>query len=256
MHLLTFYCDRIPFYSVMRTILLFWLVLPQTQGATTLYLEYVQPTLIKHEKEIEDYMGRAHEQAKALGLQYFQQLITYIKRGILGQLNEEPPAPAPKSESGTFAQNLLARWTVPPLSQTAPSLASDFYGFLSSALQQQTAASASASGSTGRSAFGNLIPTNITSPTEKARYIALQKERLNTVLTALERESSGLQAGSPDADDLGGRLFKSPSQGNVSSHGGDFERVDMDDAEVAAAGQGNKAGGWFSGWGGQKAHDE
>lgn len=247
---------RIPFYSVMRTIFLFWLVLPQTQGATTLYLEYVHPTLTKHEKDIEDFMGRTNDHAKALGLQYFQQFIGYIKRAILGQLNEEPPAPPPKAESGNFAQNLLARWRVPPLSPMAPSLASDFYGFLSSALQQQTAASASTSGSTGRSAFENLIPSNITSPAEKARYIALQKERLNTVLMALERESSGLEAGSPDVDDFGGRLFKSPSQGNVSSHGGDFESVDMDEADAAAAGQGNKASGWFSGWGGQKAHEE
>lgn len=252
MHCLTLVFSRVPFYSAMRTIFMFWLVLPQTQGATTLYLEYVHPTLTKHEKDIEDFMGRTHDQAKALGLQYLQQLFGYIKRAILGQLNEEPPPPPPKAESGNFAQNLLARWRVPPLSPMAPSLASDFYSFLSSALQQQTAASAS----TGPGAFENLIPSNITSQAEKARYIALQKERLNTVLTALERESSGLETGLPDVDDFGGRLFKSPSQGNVSSHGGDFESVDMDEADAAAAGQGKKASGWFYGWGAQKAHTE
>lgn len=147
---------------------------------------------------------------------------------------------------------------MPPVSSpSAPQLASDFYGFLSSVLQQQTGgASASASGSSARGGVGNLIPANISSPTEKARYIALQKERLNTVLKALERESSGLQTGSPDSEDFGGRLFKSPSQGNVSSHGGDFENVDMDDAaDAGAAGDGRRASGWF-GWGGQKSHEE
>ncbi|TGZ81102.1 hypothetical protein EX30DRAFT_395907 [Ascodesmis nigricans] len=257
----------IPFYYEVRAVFLLWLVLPQTQGATKLYLEYVHPTLTKHEKDIEDFISRTHEHARTLGIEYIHKLIRYVKQAVLGQLAEEPPAPPPK-EPSNFAQSLFARWRVPPLSSSAPQLANDFYSFLSSALQQQTMALANDPGMTGRSPFGTLIPSNITSKTEKARFIELQKQRLNTVLAALEKESSKLQssgetsaAGAVDtAEDTPPRFFKSPSQGNLSSHDGDFERVDTPDEQAAAAQGKVGSGGWLWGWGqggkGAKAHDE
>jgi len=40
-----------------------WLILPQTQGATYLYNTFVDPTLTRHEKEIDSTLGMAHEKA-------------------------------------------------------------------------------------------------------------------------------------------------------------------------------------------------
>ena len=47
-----------------------WLILPQTQGAAYLYNRYVEPTLTRHEKEIESTFGRAQEKALNTGAKW------------------------------------------------------------------------------------------------------------------------------------------------------------------------------------------
>lgn len=254
--------DRFPFYQIIRAGFMLYLVLPQTQGATNLYIEYVHPTLTKHEQEIEEFIERTHEQAKAVGILYIRRLIDIVREALFGSLPgakamaaEEPSTPLPKGPS-EYAAALFSRWRVPPLTPYAPQLATDFYSFLSTALQEQQP------GATGASA-SNLIPPNITGKSEKARFIELQKQRLQTVMSALEKESQSIQsqaetsaAGSVDVaanDDRSGVLFKSPSQGNFSNHGGDFDHVSMDEATAAAAHKIGSTGWW--GWGGKAVED-
>jgi hypothetical protein len=43
-----------PFYSWIRLGVLLWLVLPQTQGAKLLYVSYVSPFIIEHERQIDE----------------------------------------------------------------------------------------------------------------------------------------------------------------------------------------------------------
>lgn len=222
-----------------------WLVLPQTQGATKLYLEYVHPTLTKHEHDIEDFIGRAHQQAKSLGIEYIKRLINIAKQAMFGSIQEaqaaaaQPPPPPPKDAS-SYAQALFSRWRVPALTPYAPQMATDFYNFLSTALQQG-----------GQPGLPGLIPPSITSQTEKARFIELQKQRLNTVMAALEREMENI---SNSPDDAPGSFSKSPSQGNLSSHDGDFDYVSMTDAASAAAANQKSANtaNWLWGWGDSK----
>lgn len=236
-----------------------WLVLPQTQGATKLYFEYVHPTLTKHETEIEEFISRAHDQAKAVGAEYVQRAFEILKQLIFGALpqaaaEEAPPAPIPH-DAASFAQALFSRWRVPPLTPYAPQMATDFYAFLSSALQQ---AGTGGSAGTGTS---NLIPPHIKGTAEKKRFIELQKQRLQTVMAALETEmerggadtsaagSVDTAAASADAGSSGG-LFKSYSQGHLSTYEGDFDHVEMADAAVPASTPPvASGGGWLFGWG-------
>jgi len=248
-----------------------WLVLPQTQGATKLYFEYVHPTLNKHEAEIEEFIARAHDQAKAAGAEYIQRIIEFAKQSLFGALPQAPataerPLTPALHDAASFARHLFSRWQVPPLTPYAPQMATDFYNFLSSALQQQPG---------GGPITGGLIPAHVKSPADKARFIELQRQRLKTVMAALESEMESIQGGatgetvstaaaSADEDAGTGGLFKSYSQGHLSTYEGDFDHVSMADATAAAPAAEAASGGlWLWGWGGKaqvaapaKPHDE
>jgi receptor expression-enhancing protein 1/2/3/4 len=235
-----------------------WLVLPQTQGATKLYLEYVHPTLTKHEAEIEEFISRAHDQAKAAGAEYVQHLFEIAKQLLFGALpqpedSDDSATPVPH-DAASFAQALFSRWRVPPLTPYAPQMATDFYAFLSSALQQVPGS--------GASGTSNLIPPHVKGTAEKARFIELQRQRLKTVMAALESEMATIQgaagaetsaAGSVDtaaaSGDGQGSIHKSYSVGHLSSYEGDFDHVEMDDATAISPPPTSAGGGGWFGWG-------
>jgi receptor expression-enhancing protein 1/2/3/4 len=233
---------------------LLWLVLPQTQGATKLYFEYVHPTLTKHEGDIEEFISRAHDQARAAGAEYVQRLYEIVKQMLFGALpqaeQQRPPTPAPR-DAASYAQALFSRWRVPPLAPSAPQMATDFYNFLSTALQQ------SQQPASGAPQVSNLIPPHVKTPGEKARFIEMQRQRLTTVMAALETEMENLGGNVHEtsaaggvhsaADNDGGGLFKSYSHGHLSTYEGDFDHVSMADApeDAGAAGGG---GGGGEGW--------
>lgn len=92
-----------------------YLVLPQTQGARVLYQQYIDPFLYQHEREIERFITRSHDQAKALGLQYFYQAIELIREKVLGLppqqqqgAADEPSSSAPGGSAGAYAQSLFS----------------------------------------------------------------------------------------------------------------------------------------------------
>ena len=43
----------VPLYYVMKLAFVLWLQLPQTKGATTLYMKYIQPYVKRHEESID-----------------------------------------------------------------------------------------------------------------------------------------------------------------------------------------------------------
>ncbi|KAL7276924.1 hypothetical protein RUND412_000068 [Rhizina undulata] len=259
----------LPFFQEIRAGFMLWLVLPQTQGATKLYLEYVHPVLTQHETEIEEFISQAHDQAKAAGIQYLRKLIRYVRDVIYGTLTGEPmesrgrrsPSPPASRDPSSYVKNLFSRWQIPALAPFAPPIAGDFMQFVSTALQDQPA-DAPKRGTPG----GNptLIPANIESEADKAKFIALQRERLKQVMAALELEMASVggpvSAGMPDAAGLPG-FFRSPSQGNISGHESDFDHVNLSDTDnnsntSSPAPKGAQGPGWF-GWSeGQKTHAE
>lgn len=244
----------VPFYQDIRACFMLWLVLPQTQGATKLYFEYVHPTLTKHEAEIEEFISRVHDQARAAGAEYVHRMIEVAKQILFGALpqaeamDQRPPTPMPH-DAASYAQALFSRWRVPPLTPYAPQMATDFYAFLSTALQQASGTS----GPGGRPGSGNLIPPHVKGAAEKARFIELQRQRLKTVMAALESEMESLQsaqtsaAGDVDtaAASADGGLHKSYSMGHLSAYEGDFDHVDREDATVTPP---NPVGGWLFRW--------
>lgn len=74
-----FLVNFLPFFQLFRFLFILWLVFPQTQGASQLYLTYVQPFLKEHETEIGDYVWIIYKKSKKLGIEYLTQLLYYVK---------------------------------------------------------------------------------------------------------------------------------------------------------------------------------
>ncbi|KEI36591.1 uncharacterized protein L969DRAFT_19983 [Mixia osmundae IAM 14324] len=75
----------IPFYSEVKMLVFVWLALPQIQGSTYVYLTFVHPFLLEHEREIDDTTTRAKAQARAAGMDYIKRALSAVRHGILGQ---------------------------------------------------------------------------------------------------------------------------------------------------------------------------
>ncbi|KAM7203655.1 HVA22 family TB2/DP1 protein [Naviculisporaceae sp. PSN 640] len=198
----------IPFYAYIRLLFLLYLILPQTQGARVIYTTYIHPWLAENEGAIEDFIASAHERLKQAGIAYIKRAIELLKTNVLGL----PPSPEAASAgpgqppAQSYTQSLLARFSLPATrwsggGQGEPGAASgaDFYSFLASAVSAAAnAAAASSSASRGAPAAPGegetLIPANIRGTSARMSFIAAQRERLNYVLSALEREASQLQS--------------------------------------------------------------
>ncbi|KAK7747481.1 hypothetical protein SLS53_001736 [Cytospora paraplurivora] len=218
----------IPLYAYLRFFFLLYLVLPQTQGARIIYTTYVHPYLEENESQIENLIATTHDNLKAAGVAYLKRAIELFRTQVLG-LAPNPDAqraesnvPASQRPRG-YTQSLLERFQLPQARWPGNGGATgqDFYNFLSNAVNAAaaavsdaatrtdatgTAASASASDPSGPavgafpsgdlSASGTLVPPNIRGDAEKMTFLAAQRERLNMVLGALDREAAQLRSGS------------------------------------------------------------
>lgn len=219
-----------------------YLVLPQTQGARLLYQEYVDPFLAHHEREIEELIGRSHERAKALGLQYFYQAIDFIREKLLGLPPQQQQAPPSPTGPAAYAQSLLSRFNIP--TAAAPSSSSDWYSALSSALGSVTSSGKSREAREEElSASGTLLQRQLQSMTgtEKAQYISTQREVLDFLRSTLAREEQAMGRDDPETDDLayGAPLRKDPSDNS-------FDVVT--DEDLGSRGARRTSGRWTSGW--------
>lgn len=192
---------RIPFYPWIRAAFLLYLIAPQTQGARILYQERIHPFLHEHEVLIDDFISSAHDRAKTAGLNYLKHFIELLKEHVLG-LPPRQAAPPPPQTTLSYAQSLIARFNLPtaaPTSQTkasgaVTSTATDFYTLLASAVSAATSGSPAADSSArDLSNSGTLIPPTI-SGADRMSFIATQRERLSTLLSALDREALSLNA--------------------------------------------------------------
>ncbi|RHZ61553.1 HVA22/TB2/DP1 family protein [Aspergillus thermomutatus] len=238
----------VPFYSWFRLFFFSYLVLPQTQGAKVLYQAYVDPFLEHHEREIEVFIGRFHEQAKALGLQYFYQAIDYIREKVLGLPAQHPAPPPPPTGPAGYAQSLLSRFNIPIAAggaQQAP--ANDWYSAISSAVASMTSAGKSHEARAEElSASGNLLPRELAgmSRAEKASFISKQRDLIEVLRAALAKEESNLDSGDVD-DDLayGSSLRKNRSDNS-------FDHINPEDIRDRSPARPERSSGgkWTSGW--------
>ncbi|KAL4880684.1 TB2/DP1, HVA22 family-domain-containing protein [Aspergillus karnatakaensis] len=235
----------IPFYSWLRLFFFAYLVLPQTQGARMLYQDYVDPFLAHHEREIEEFIGRSHERAKALGLQYFYQAIDYVRERVLGLPPQRPPTPPPATAT-SYAQSLLSRFNLPSaVGGTNPAPANDWYSAISSAVAAVTSPGASRETRAEElSASGSLLPQEFEakSPAEKAKFYSSQRHMLDVLRDALMKEERNLDNAPEEDDDLayGGAPLKKNRSDNSFDH---IEHEDTRDRSPSRR-SGHRGSGW------------
>ncbi|KKA27264.1 hypothetical protein TD95_004099 [Thielaviopsis punctulata] len=273
----------VPFYGYFRLFFLLYLMLPQTQGARYIYETYISPYLQENESHIEEFIVNAHETAVSVGLDYLKKAIEYARVTLLGLPPSEPETtsaaapPSSRTNAQTYTQLLLSRFSIPTAQRSGsmPSgstgsigtSASDFYNILASAVSAVSAIS-SAAGTTGvagasashtdsatsMTSSATLIPPNLSDAHEKMTFIAAQRERLNIVLSALDKEAAEAQkqalrdgARTPgseindDSDRPSSGLSKSRSET-------DFVKIDAESGDESGVRKRTNTGSWVP-WG-------
>ena len=252
-----------PFYSWIRLFFLLYLVLPQTQGAKILYLTYVEPFIVQHEHDIDVFIGETHHRLEGFGLGYLNLAIDWLRDTILGQKSPASGSTPTNVSAAGYATNLLSRFTMPAAGVGATTSASNVYGMLSGVAGAAMGGMSNMNLSAGRTRdFAStsyahdqpLIPENMhaSSPEEKSRYLAQHRERLSSMLHAIDKEQQSLDlaygaeghsnrsASGHDIDrprsrpsssgsGLGASGLKTKSRSEVS-----FEQVDYDSDEDRA----------------------
>ena len=108
---------RIPFYSIIKTIFLLYLALPQTQGATYVYQFHLRPFFAKHEQQID----QAIAQVRARLYRFIQEKARSVWHALLGALgpgsegadvqHATQPPPTMNNPAAGPAQMMSSLWT-------------------------------------------------------------------------------------------------------------------------------------------------
>ncbi|OJJ58748.1 hypothetical protein ASPSYDRAFT_45140 [Aspergillus sydowii CBS 593.65] len=235
----------LPFYSWIRLGFFAYLVLPQTQGARILYQGYVDPFLTQHERHIEELIGSLHERAKALGLQYFYQIIDFIRERVLGLPPQRPATPPPATRS-SYAQSLLSRFNLPSaVGGNNPAPANDWYSAISSAVASVTAPGKSQEARAEElSASGSLLPREFESKSraEKAKFYSNQRDMLDVLRDAIMKEERNLDRDEDEGLAYGTGGGGVPLRKNRSDNS--FDHIEHEDTRDRSP---RPSGGWFGG---------
>lgn len=227
----------IPFYSWFRLFFFLYLVLPQTQGAKVVYLQYVEPYIVHHETQIDNAIGEVHAKLQSMGLGYLNILVEYIRDKILGQQSPqaERSSAAGASRAG-YAQDLLSRFAMPAARTSAlASAGSGVYGLLSA---MGTNTNSGSSSSNNRSLN---LPTDFSnrSAGDKSAFLSSQREHLTSLLRALDQEQQSLDLAYGSG--IPAPLVRNSSSRPSSSGGGlkaksrseqSFEHLEHDDTTM------------------------
>lgn len=250
-----------PFYSWFRLFFLLYLVLPQTQGAKYLYLTYFEPFIVHHETQIDNFIGQTHRRLEQMGLGYMNILVEWIRERILGQSSPQAQgvraasAAAPGDQGyASYATDLLSRFAMPAARSSGPptvtgSGPAGLMNILSSAAGAALAAGAASSGSSRgvpASAQAASMPDDFLSnlgsmsSDQKSSFISTQRDRLTSMLRALDKEQQSLDLAYGDS--------KSGSRRPPSSSGGEFtksrsqmsfDNIGYDDLHSSSGGDGS-----------------
>ncbi|KAI1436541.1 TB2/DP1, HVA22 family-domain-containing protein [Xylaria sp. CBS 124048] len=271
----------VPFYAWMRLGFLLWLVLPSTQGARVLYETYLHPYLQDNERAIEDFIARAHDRIKQEVVRYIKQAIEIIRTEVFKlppTEKHEEPARAAGAPQG-YVQSLLARFSVPGAQwndKNPGNPGQDFYNLLAGAVSAAAGGMSTTPRTNNDGAFGNLIPDNIDAAQDRITFIATQREKLASMLGALDNAAAELQNNeqqrmrAPSSMSLDGQEPSRPPSGysvgsalsglSKSRSEVDFEKIDApfgseDEGSLHRRGHdegdaGATKGGWnLFGWG-------
>ncbi|KAF2133506.1 hypothetical protein P153DRAFT_332368 [Dothidotthia symphoricarpi CBS 119687] len=203
-----FILSWVPFYSWMRFFLHLYLILPGSGGATLLYQQYIEPFLYHHEREIDEFITQSHDSAKAAGLAYLEMGIEWVKVNVMGFAPKKPTQPPPAGQ--TYAQNLMSRFQMP-----AARGGNDIYGMVNQALSGASAMYGANKDAQAADLSRNtrLVPDSIRNNDDRLSYVASQRERLETVLKALDREHESIRTQQTG----GNKYHESPNLSRASS---------------------------------------
>jgi hypothetical protein len=200
----------IPFYSWFRLTFLLYLVLPQTQGAKILYLDYLEPYIVHHEQQIDQFIGETHDKLQKMGMGYLNVAIEWARDRILGQKSPQQ-APQFRSTAGagyaSYATNLLSQFAMPGARANAPTQPGTSSASMYNTLSSITGAAFSTSvvtytstRSASQEAAGINIPPSLfsfdsipgSSTAEKSTFISSQRDRLLNLVKQLDKEQQNL----------------------------------------------------------------
>lgn len=223
-----FILSWVPFYSWIRFFAHLYLILPGSQGATFLYQEYIDPFLYHHEREIDDFISESHDRAKSAGLKYVELGIEWVKTNVLGFA---PRSPQPDRPAGqTYAQNLMSRFQMP-----AARGSNDLYGLVNQALGGASAlygaGSKDAQASDLSRAAQNLVPDNIRNNDDRLNYVTSQRQRLETLLQAFDREQDNIRSEQSGGNRYYENNSRASSNSNLSRNKSEveFDRIERDE---------------------------
>lgn len=181
---------RVPLYREAKLVLALWMVMPQTQGATYLYLNYLHPHIAQHEQDLDKLLVRLHEQVRSRGGQYVEILVLKVSEILFGpqaatgaaylQSMREGASGVPtsteqqstgKSDSASgYIASLFSRFRTVPVSSAPETLPSSLLNFVNMAYNNRA---------------GDIIPAHL-SPEQRSRYVQQQKQKLQEWLHMLE----------------------------------------------------------------------
>ncbi|KAF1836186.1 hypothetical protein BDW02DRAFT_567238 [Decorospora gaudefroyi] len=239
-----FILSWVPFYSWIRLFAHLYLILPGFQGATFLYQEYVEPFLYQHEREIDNLISESHDRAKAAGMAYVEMGIEWIKVNVLKFAPQKPEEPRPAGQS--YTQNLMSRFQMPSARGS-----NDLYGLVNQALSGASAlyGAGGAAGGTRDAqasdlsrAAANLVPDSIRNNDDRLNYVVSQRQRLETLLQAFDREQENIRT-----QQTGGSRYYEGNRSSGNLSGGlsrnrsdaDFDMMDRDEV-TASSGPGSE----------------
>jgi hypothetical protein len=227
-----FILSWVPFYSWIRFFAHLYLILPGSQGANFLYQEYMEPFLYHHEREIDEFITQSHDRAKSAGMAYVEMGIEWVKVNVLGFAPGKPQSPRPDGQ--TYAQNLMSRFQMPSARGS-----NDLYGLVNQALSGAsalygagTAGTRDAQASDLSRGAANLVPDSIRNNEDRLHYVASQRQRLETLLQAFDREQENIRT-----QQTGGNRYHeaNKSSGNLSGSlsrnrsEAEFDRIERDE---------------------------
>jgi receptor expression-enhancing protein 1/2/3/4 len=225
----------VPFYSWIRFFAHLYLILPGSGGATFLYQEYIEPFLYHHEREIDEFISQSHDRAKSAGMAYVEMGIEYVKVNVMGFAPRKPDTPRPDGQ--TYAQNLMSRFQMPSARGS-----NDLYGLVNQALSGASALYGAGGGATAGTrdaqasdlsrGAANLVPESIRNNEDRFAYVTSQRQRLETLLQAFDREQENIRTqqtggskyheGNRSSSNLSGSLSRNRSEA-------EFDRIERDE---------------------------
>ncbi|GAA5837570.1 hypothetical protein JCM9279_006792 [Rhodotorula babjevae] len=233
-----------PFYHEVKTLVMLWLVLPQIQGSTYIYIHHLSPFLTSHEEDIDAALADARTSATRAGLGYANAAVRRLRALLLGSIlgadadttTAAAAGPARPAHDDTHAPPILAEpGTAVPSSASGAGAAQ--LAHLAGGLLRTYAPAALAAGN------ALLHPMGAAGGATSAR--AQQHEGA--------RRRAGPAGASDDSErddsDASTSTSTAPARMSASSS---FEEIGRDEASgfppAAGTPRARKAGGWF-GWG-------